>query len=180
MNTSLGQATGPDTWPTSWQHLLESEKCFYMEFYAPIEDNLKVMPDNNDLISSECYLPNDGQLNYVLDRGDNLVRSIGSRLNDGQRNAIIFWIEEHVEFMQHYMGGTFDILGDHPEGLTLPEGLPLPEGLTLPEGLPIVYMDDVYADSSDSDSDSDSESDSDSDSDTGSYIDTDTDSETVN
>ena len=175
MNTSLGQAagqaagqaSGPDTWPTSWHNLLESEKCFYMEFYAPIEDNLKVMPDNNDLISSECYLPNDGQLNYVLDRGDNLVRSIGSRLNDGQRNAIIFWIEEHVEFMQHYMGGTFDILGDHPEGLTLPEGLP------------IVYMDDVY-DYADSESDSDSESASDSDSDTGSYIDTDTDSETVN
>ena len=104
---------------TSWSHypwrlLLESEKSFYMEYYAPIENNLKVMPENNDLVSSDYYIPNEGQLNYVIDTGENHNRSIGVRLTDGQRNAVIFWIEDHAEYMRQYMGRAFDIMGDHP------------------------------------------------------------------
>jgi hypothetical protein len=74
-----------------------------MEFYAPVNNNLKVMPGNNDLLVDEYVSPTDAQINSVIDTGENLARRAIGFLTAGQRNAIIFWIDEHPEFMQEYM-----------------------------------------------------------------------------
>jgi len=67
------------------------------------------MPGNNDLLVDEYVSPNDCQLTYVLDTIDtrentnNPNNTTNNRFTDGQMNAVIFWIEEHPEFIQEYM-----------------------------------------------------------------------------
>jgi len=82
---------------------MESERSIYLEFYAPVNNNLKAMPGNNDLMVDEYVLPTDDQINSVIYTGENLTRRAGSLLTAGQRNAVIFWIDEHPEFMLEYM-----------------------------------------------------------------------------
>ena len=93
-----------------WCELLESERSIYMEFYAPVDNNLKVMPHNNDLLVDEYISPTDRQINYVLDTVDARRNTINNRFTDGQMNAVIFWIEEHSEFMREYMGPVIEYI----------------------------------------------------------------------
>ena len=98
-NESLKMA---HTW-TYWSDLMESERSIYMEFYAPIENNVGVMPENNEIVGNQCISPTTSQINCVIDSGDNLMRGSTGFLTVGQHNAVIFWIDEHPEFMQRYM-----------------------------------------------------------------------------
>jgi hypothetical protein len=95
---------------TPWCELLESERSIYMEFYAPVDNNLKVMPCNNDLLVDEYISPSDDQINYVVDTLDVERNTINNRFTDGQMNAVIFWIEEHYEFMREYMGPVIEYI----------------------------------------------------------------------
>jgi hypothetical protein len=81
-----------------------------MEFYAPVDNNLKVMPYNNDLLVYEYISPSDDQINYVVDTLDVERNTINNRFTDGQMNAVIFWIEEHYEFMREYMGPVIEYI----------------------------------------------------------------------
>ena len=91
---------------TYWRDLIESERSIYMEFYAPMENNLGIMPENGGIVSNQCISPTDGQINSVIDTGDNLTRTFAGFLTVGQRNAVIFWIDEHPEFIQGYMASV--------------------------------------------------------------------------
>ena len=102
------------TW-TYWSDLMESERSIYLEFYAPVNNNLKVMPGNNDLMGDEYVSPTDAQINSVIDTGENLARTAAGFLTAGQRNAIIFWIDEHLEFMQGYMASINEFVPDESQ-----------------------------------------------------------------
>jgi hypothetical protein len=46
----------------------------------------------------------------VVDTLDVERNTINNRFTDGQMNAVIFWIEEHYEFMREYMGPVIEYI----------------------------------------------------------------------
>ncbi len=84
---------------TTWAELRECEKMWYMAFWAPVVNNVRQVPNNNDIcqIGWNWAPPTDLQLGTVIDRGDELVRTTNWRPNEEQRNAMIFWLEENPE-----------------------------------------------------------------------------------
>jgi len=84
---------------TTWVELRECEKIWYMAFWAPVENNVRQVPNNNDIcqIGWNWAPPTDLQLGTVIDRGDELVRTTNWRPNEEQRNAMIFWLEENPD-----------------------------------------------------------------------------------
>jgi len=70
-----------------------------MEFYSPIENNIKVMPENDDIVRDLMVVPTDIQLDHVLNDPENTVNN---RFTDGQRNSILYWMEQHPDYMQSY------------------------------------------------------------------------------
>lgn len=91
---------------TTWQNLSNQQKNYYMEFYAPVENNIRQLPQDDDLVYN--YTPTEGQINAVCETGDRLVRTINYRLNAHQHLAVTAWIRRH--------------LPDHPDPL-----MPLPQ-----------------------------------------------------
>ena len=80
----------------TWGNLTRSEIDFYTEFYAPIVNNVRQVPQNNDPVpGSARYTPTEAMINAVCDTGDRLCRTINFRLTQGQHNAIVAWIQEH-------------------------------------------------------------------------------------
>ena len=90
---------------STWQNLTNQQKNYYMEFYAPVENNIRQLPQDDDLVYN--YTPTEGQINAVCETGDRLVRTINYRLNAHQHLAVTAWIRRH--------------LPDHPDPL-----MPLP------------------------------------------------------
>ena len=103
-----------DEWvsPVKWTDLSEGQRAIFMEFYASeIENNLKIMPRNDDGVYPVNYTPtpmhisaftyDDGSLN-ISDAGVGLgimaTRSIRDGLTDGQKNAIILWLTEEIDW----------------------------------------------------------------------------------
>jgi len=84
---------------THWHNLTDSERSIYMEFYSPIVNNIKVMPENDDIVRDLMVVPTDIQLDHVLNDPENTVNN---RFTDGQRNAILYWMEQHPDYMQNY------------------------------------------------------------------------------
>lgn len=84
---------------TTWAELRECEKVWYMAFWAPVENNLRQVPNNNDIVQVgwNWAPPTEVQLGTVIDRGDELVRTTHWMPNEGQRNALLFWLEENPE-----------------------------------------------------------------------------------
>ena len=81
-----------------WGDLRECEKAWYMAFWAPIENNVRVQPGNNDFmqVGVNWAHPTDLQLNTVRYEGsDELVRTTHWRPSVEQRNAMILWLEEN-------------------------------------------------------------------------------------
>jgi len=66
----------------------------FLEFYAHIHNNLKVMPGNDDLIPEWATEPS----NRALDLLESDI-SLGPRgqITDGQWNATIDWLEEEID-----------------------------------------------------------------------------------
>ena len=77
----------------AWSELSAAQQNFYMEFFAPIVNNVRQMPDNDDLILSTLCTPGELHINSVTDTGDRLVRSLNFALTPGQHNAVIQWIQ---------------------------------------------------------------------------------------
>ena len=65
----------------------------FMEFYAPIHNNIKMMPGNDDIIPEWATVPSEFAQELVLEE-----RSLGprGRLTDGQWNATIDWCDEDI------------------------------------------------------------------------------------
>ena len=84
---------------TTWAELRECEKIWYMAFWCPVVNNVRQIPNNNDPIQVGCDWapPTALQLGTVIDRGDDLVRTTHWCPNEGQRNALLFWLEENPE-----------------------------------------------------------------------------------
>ena len=80
---------------SSWGDLSDSQKAIYTAFYAPVENNERTLPSNNDQIPLGQCTPTEALINAVSDTGDELVRTINFCLNDGQYNAIQDWVREH-------------------------------------------------------------------------------------
>jgi len=83
---------------TCWGDLRECEKAWYMAFWAPIENNVRVLPGNNDFmhVGVNWAHPSDLQLNTVRnEESDELVRTTHWRPTVEQRNALILWLEEN-------------------------------------------------------------------------------------
>jgi hypothetical protein len=77
-----------------WSELYETERMVFLEFYAHIHNNLKVMPGNDDLIPEWATEPS----NRALDLLESDI-SLGPRgqITDGQWNATIEWLEEEID-----------------------------------------------------------------------------------
>ena len=93
---------------TTWQNLSNQQKNFYTAFYAPVENNVRQIPQEDDLVWHCHYTPDEAQINAVCDTGDRLCTTVNYSLTANQRLAISAWIYRH--------------LPDHPDPL-----LPLPQ-----------------------------------------------------
>lgn len=82
-----------------WHNLNDSERSIYMEFYSPIENNIRVMPGNDDIVNDQTVIPTDIQLDRVLNDPEN---TSDNRFTDGQRNALLYWMEQNPDYMQSY------------------------------------------------------------------------------
>tara|TARA_B100001248_G_scaffold240144_1_gene205889 strand:+ start:401 stop:694 length:294 start_codon:yes stop_codon:yes gene_type:complete len=84
-----------------WQNLEPEEQNFYLEFHGRIINNIRQIPDNEELIYYGACVPTEGHINYVLETDVNFSPTLNFRLTDGQRNSIIDWImvnlPEHLE-----------------------------------------------------------------------------------
>ena len=76
-----------------WQNLEPEEQNFYLEFHRPLVNNVRQLPENEELIYYGSCIPTEAHINYVCDTGDRIIRTLNFRLTDGQRNAIIDWIQ---------------------------------------------------------------------------------------
>lgn len=75
-----------------WQNLTTEQQGFYLEFNRPLVNNVREIPEDNELIYYEECIPGEAYMNSVCDTGDNLVRTLNFSLSLGQRNAIIAWM----------------------------------------------------------------------------------------
>ena len=79
---------------TTWQNLSNQQKNFYTEFYAPVENNVRQLPQDNDVVYG--YTPTEAQIHAVCETGDRLTRTINYRLTANQHLAIAAWIREYL------------------------------------------------------------------------------------
>ena len=70
-----------------------------MEFYSPIKNNVRVMPGNDDIVNDQTVFPSDEQIERVLNNPENTGLY---RFTDGQRNAILYWMEQRPDYMRNY------------------------------------------------------------------------------
>lgn len=79
-----------------WMDMTEGQRSVYMEFYAPIlENNIKRMPENEELISYEYFTPIQGHIDaFTTITWYGTQRYIRDSFTDGQREAIILWLYE--------------------------------------------------------------------------------------
>lgn len=96
----------------TWGDLSNEEREFYAEFYIPIVNNVREIPQNNDPVPV-VYRPTDAQINAVCDTGDRLCRTINYRLTRGQHNAIVAYITRflpnHPDPVLQYVNDVNDI-----------------------------------------------------------------------
>ena len=85
---------------STWSSLSESQRAYYMAFHAPVVNNVRQEPDNNTNVdgwNGFLFYPSEAELCTVQETGEHLVRTINYRLNQDQRNALLFWLDEHPE-----------------------------------------------------------------------------------
>ncbi len=80
-----------------WSELSNSQKNFYLEFYAPKRGMTCIIPRNNELIHAISYTPDEYHIDAVTVRKPKLKIS----LTEGQRNAIIDWLEENNPYQEN-------------------------------------------------------------------------------
>jgi hypothetical protein len=82
---------------TVWAELRECEKAWYMAYWAPVENNVRQEPQNNDVcqVGWNWAPPTELQLGTVIPTGDELVRVTHWRPTADQEQALLFWLEEN-------------------------------------------------------------------------------------
>lgn len=80
---------------SAWGDLSDSQRAFYAAFHAPRQNNVRILPSNNENVSLWLCSPTEALINQVIDTGDELVRTINFRLTMEQRYALYGWVEEH-------------------------------------------------------------------------------------
>lgn len=83
-----------------WCELSQSQQNFYLEFHAPMKDNKYIIPSNNTEIHYDSYTPNDIHVSAVVFRGS-MLRKLNITITQGQRNAIIDWLEENNPYQEN-------------------------------------------------------------------------------
>jgi len=78
----------------NWSNLSQVQKNFYMEFYAPIINNIRQIPHNNEFIPPMRTTPDEHHINSVTDTGDSMA--LNYTLSEGQINAILESIQEQA------------------------------------------------------------------------------------
>tara|TARA_A200000113_G_scaffold31195_1_gene25941 strand:- start:2210 stop:2500 length:291 start_codon:yes stop_codon:yes gene_type:complete len=78
------------------QNLEPGEQNFYLEFNRPLVNNIRQIPENEELIYYGACIPSEAHMNDVCDTGDRLVRTLNFALPPSQRNAIIAWMVVNV------------------------------------------------------------------------------------
>ena len=73
-----------------WSELYETERTVYMEYYAYIHNNIRVMPGNNDIIPEWTTQPSQLALSLVSSG----VNGPGGQITDGQWNAMMDWLND--------------------------------------------------------------------------------------
>ena len=95
---------------TYWHNLNDSERSIYMEFYSPVINNIRVTPANDDIVRDLMVSPTESQLDRVLNDPENIAHN---RFTDGQRNSILYWMEQHPGYMQSYYDDVVYNLDDN-------------------------------------------------------------------
>ena len=86
--------TKPSKTMTTWGDLSESQRNYHITFSPPpMINNQPQYPGNNDVVYDSN--PTLGEINAVIDTGDDLVRTINYNLSDTQEDAVCQWIIEH-------------------------------------------------------------------------------------
>ena len=67
--------------------------------FIPIKNNVRVMPENDDIVNDQTVIPSDEQIERVLNNPENTGIY---RFTDGQRNAVLYWMEQHPDYMRNY------------------------------------------------------------------------------
>ena len=84
----------------SWCELSNSEQNFYLEFYSPKLNNKFAIPSMNTQLHFDSYTPQDIHINAVLFKGS-MLSKLNINLTQGQRNAIIDWLEENNPYQEN-------------------------------------------------------------------------------
>ena len=99
-----------------WHELNDSERGIYMEFHSPIENNIRIMPENNDLIDDQLVTPTYRHLDIVLNNRFNLndhENNNDNIITDRQMNAILYWVDQHGDYIQNYYENIIYILDEY-------------------------------------------------------------------
>jgi len=81
---------------TTWGDLSDSQRNYHITFYPPpIFNNQPQYPDNNEVVDIELINPSIGEINSVMETGDDLVRTINYDLSELQKIAVCLWIIDH-------------------------------------------------------------------------------------
>jgi len=79
---------------TTWGDLSESQRNYHITFYPPpIFNNQPQYPGYNEIVYN--YDPSLGEINSVMETGDDLVRTINYDISELQKIAVCQWIIEH-------------------------------------------------------------------------------------
>lgn len=78
-----------------WSQLYETERMVYMEYYAQIRNNVRVMPENTDFIPNWATEPSERALQLIAD-GNGYHLGPRGQITDGQWNAMMDWLEDEA------------------------------------------------------------------------------------
>ena len=84
----------------SWCELSNSEQNFYLEFYSPKINDKFIIPSTNAQLHYDTYTPTDSHISAVIIKGKMLMK-LNITLTQGQRNAIIDWLEENNPYQEN-------------------------------------------------------------------------------
>ena len=80
-----------------WGELPQESKDYYLAFFAEVANNVRVVPQNDQVLWWRTCHPTEAELNYVQETGTDLVRTINRVLNEEQENVLTNWLEIHPE-----------------------------------------------------------------------------------
>ena len=80
-----------------WGELPQESKDYYLAFFAEVANNVRVVPQNDQVLWWRTCHPTEAELNYVQETGTELVRTINRVLNEEQENVLTNWLEIHPE-----------------------------------------------------------------------------------